>query len=582
MHSASHSPEQTIQSASQSPVQIMHSASSSPQHNAPLLGHLLDSSGKELAEVRHSISSQRVLDTQLTLILVPAPHGMHGSSGAPALHVGNEWHLRLVRWTSRSNFNQVWAATRAAELDRRNAAAAELTGLRHHVRMQMAQLGEREDPQLAAAVAGLLEREGELQKELAEFSTHQSVLVEYREERRREAFTLAPGVAAKLPWFACPVLWCPVPPCEEQRFARQRSELLPLDWNPLATEARVGVLEEGWLVEEGAVSGLEGWLPAPLEAPSTPQLSPKQSPQERPDLWEMSALQANLHEPALDKQAGQWCVLALGGYNGSRAVDTMERLNLRTGCWEGMEQRLCTARCGMGATVAHDHFIYAIGGYDGSYLASAERYSPARGWELIAPMQHSRNYLAAAALDGYVYAVGGFDGVSRLKSVERYDPKEDRWVSVAPLSVARTRLAVAVLQGFMYALGGWDGEQLHESVERYDPRRDCWEPMPSMSAPRYELSAAVLGGKLYVVGGSRKTPLRLVECFDPNTNRFTVVRSMNSKRSSLVALVAPLARVNMKGSAAADGADGEEEEEVLLAIGPALAPPPPRHLHAPT
>uniref|UniRef100_A0A672Y8K2 Uncharacterized protein n=1 Tax=Sphaeramia orbicularis TaxID=375764 RepID=A0A672Y8K2_9TELE len=44
-------------------------------------------------------------------------------------------------------------------------------------------------------------------------------------------------------------------------------------------------------------------------------------------------------------------------------------------------------------------------------------------------MNEARPRCKLAALEGYIYAIGG----ECLSSVERYDPRLDRWTFVAPL-----------------------------------------------------------------------------------------------------------------------------------------------------
>lgn len=52
--------------------------------------------------------------------------------------------------------------------------------------------------------------------------------------------------------------------------------------------------------------------------------------------------------------------------------------------------------------------------------------------------------VAVAVLGGQLYAVGGSDGQAPLNTVERYDPRANKWTPVAPMSTRRKHL------------GGWD------------------------------------------------------------------------------------------------------------------------------
>ena len=48
-------------------------------------------------------------------------------------------------------------------------------------------------------------------------------------------------------------------------------------------------------------------------------------------------------------------------------------------------------------------------------------------------------------LDGCIYAIGGNDGSTSLNSMERYNPKPNKWMLVAPMTMRRSSVAVAVL-----------------------------------------------------------------------------------------------------------------------------------------
>lgn len=58
--------------------------------------------------------------------------------------------------------------------------------------------------------------------------------------------------------------------------------------------------------------------------------------------------------------------------------------------------------------VALDQYVYAVGGYDSTYqLPTVERYDvEADVWEFISPMNHPRSALACAVVGGKLYALG--------------------------------------------------------------------------------------------------------------------------------------------------------------------------------
>lgn len=92
------------------------------------------------------------------------------------------------------------------------------------------------------------------------------------------------------------------------------------------------------------------------------------------------------------------------------------------------------------AAVALPDGVYALGGYDGTkYLNSMEKLDISRGiWTELAPMKHPRCTLAAVSSPDcqFIYAIGGFNGTA-LNVVERYSIVEDCWTEVACMSEPR-------------------------------------------------------------------------------------------------------------------------------------------------
>lgn len=50
------------------------------------------------------------------------------------------------------------------------------------------------------------------------------------------------------------------------------------------------------------------------------------------------------------------------------------------------------------------------------------------------------------AIDGHIYAIGGNDGSSSLNSVEKYDPKLNKWSTVMSMVTRRSSVGAAVLE----------------------------------------------------------------------------------------------------------------------------------------
>ncbi|XP_042263529.1 kelch domain-containing protein 7A [Thunnus maccoyii] len=91
-------------------------------------------------------------------------------------------------------------------------------------------------------------------------------------------------------------------------------------------------------------------------------------------------------------------------------------------------------------------------------------------WKEISPMNEARPRCKLAALEGYIYAIGG----ECLSTVERYDPRLDRWTFVAPLPNDTFAVAhhVTVCNGELFVSGG----TLRYMLLRYSPKTNTWRP----------------------------------------------------------------------------------------------------------
>ncbi|XP_046881335.1 kelch domain-containing protein 7A [Hypomesus transpacificus] len=89
-------------------------------------------------------------------------------------------------------------------------------------------------------------------------------------------------------------------------------------------------------------------------------------------------------------------------------------------------------------------------------------------WKEISPMNEARPHCKLAALQGHVYAIGG----ECLSTVERYDPRSDRWTFVAPLPNDTFAVAhrVTVCNEELFVSGG----TLRYTLLRYNPRTNAW------------------------------------------------------------------------------------------------------------
>uniref|UniRef100_A0A3B3Z3M5 Kelch domain containing 7A n=1 Tax=Poecilia mexicana TaxID=48701 RepID=A0A3B3Z3M5_9TELE len=144
-----------------------------------------------------------------------------------------------------------------------------------------------------------------------------------------------------------------------------------------------------------------------------------------------------------------------------------------------------------------DNYLFVAVGCQGSdrEMTPSKRvfcYNPLTSiWKEISPMNEARPRCKLAALDGYIYAIGG----ECLSSVERYDPRQDRWTFVAPLPNDTFAVAhhVTVCSGELFVSGG----TLRYILLRYNPKTNTWRPSLIVGNKDRSIDMVAVGRFLY-------------------------------------------------------------------------------------
>jgi N-acetylneuraminic acid mutarotase len=246
-------------------------------------------------------------------------------------------------------------------------------------------------------------------------------------------------------------------------------------------------------------------------------------------------------------------VLIVGGWGLSQRSGTAELFDPQTGRFT-YTTSLSAPRAGMTATLLEDGRVLIIGGESARNAPQlvAELYDPAlKTFVQAATLNVGRfAHTATRILDGSVLVIGGSSKIGEvLASAELYDPTSNEFRLAGSMSVVRHKHAAALLQdGRVLVLGGsdqrdWQGN--YASAEIYDPKTDRFEWIASMNEERFKLADAVVtlqDGSVLVGGGNRQ-----LESYNPESGRFTPVGRLDNHYYSAVLTLLKDGRVLITG-----------------------------------
>lgn len=155
----------------------------------------------------------------------------------------------------------------------------------------------------------------------------------------------------------------------------------------------------------------------------------------------------------------------------------------------------------------------------------------------LIPQEIVSKACAVCTMDNYLFVAvgcqGAHSGMTPSKRVFCFNPLTSIWKEISPMNEARPCCKLAALEGFVYAIGG----ECLSSVERYDPREDKWTfvaPLPNNTfAVAHQVT--VSKGEIYVSGGTFKYMLL---CYSPKTNswRSSLLVGSKDKTADMVAV----------------------------------------------
>ncbi|CAF1104954.1 unnamed protein product [Didymodactylos carnosus] len=202
-------------------------------------------------------------------------------------------------------------------------------------------------------------------------------------------------------------------------------------------------------------------------------------------------------------------------------------------------QDMLTSRSELGLALI-DNYLYAVGGWDGSNrLNSIERYCiESNCWTIISQMQIAVTSPSVCALKGFLYIIGGTvheegDGIDL---VQRFDPKTNTWTQdLSSMKIARSGAGITAFQSQIFICGGWHASESTNKVEVYDSELNEWKFVQSMRERRYRPGVSVVNGKIYVCGGQEHFNKYhdSVEAYSTQDNTWTIITELICGRSWL-------------------------------------------------
>ncbi|CDQ85408.1 unnamed protein product [Oncorhynchus mykiss] len=174
-------------------------------------------------------------------------------------------------------------------------------------------------------------------------------------------------------------------------------------------------------------------------------------------------------------------------YNFNEAANDWRPLTL-------MPEDINTKGCGICTMYNYLFVAGGIKGYGdkGKVSDKVFCYNPITNrWSEVRSLNQARSQLKLVSMEGNLYAIGG----ECLFTVEKYDPRTDRWTTVAPLPKGVFAVAheATTCNGELYVSGG----SLFYRLLKYDPKRDEWQECPYNNSRKKSTDMVALKSFIY-------------------------------------------------------------------------------------
>ena len=294
------------------------------------------------------------------------------------------------------------------------------------------------------------------------------------------------------------------------------------------------------------------------------------------------SMQAETFTPRPSTVAKEVMVLVGGLDNINYMVQSTEVYDPLKDKWNPLPDMPHVASWFSGTALHND--VYITGGIqDGHIMSTVWKFaSIKRQWEEVSSMLTPRARHASAALGDRLYVVGGVSLVGNrhvvaVESIEAYDWLTNQWTVAGQSPFPRKQSLLVPYNDRLVEIGGTQcgarvktmesyhcnsttithtGEQfvlpdcvqyaqivvlhgifyiLWEDTKKLislNPDKQSFRRLADMHYCHKHSGATILQGKIYVAGGYiNSKPCRIVECYDPSTDTWTIMKNMRQARA---------------------------------------------------
>lgn len=158
-------------------------------------------------------------------------------------------------------------------------------------------------------------------------------------------------------------------------------------------------------------------------------------------------------------------------------------------------------------------------------------------WQTRSGLHIPRDDFASAVVGRKIWVLGGMTGDrgTRLRSIEVYDTRADRWqMSRLTMPVGVASFEGTAIGAKIYVFGGLDHNSRPTDFSAVlDTSTGKWHRLPPLPAPRYAHTVTLHDGLIYVIGGeSSAGPVDEVDVFDPRSGTWSTGTPMPKARGS--------------------------------------------------